>query len=448
MIRCKLLVPILVTSIIQTTSGQNESQLKILDNFWSFAVIGGVVGIVLLLLLLSCVIGKYRKARLQIIYDGCGPSDYRVKYQVRVKTGSSLEVSSANNPKQFGSLTMDLCKPNGAFIARIRVPEATVRRKNNNDSNKKASKNSNSTKIYQFCFASIKSEKDLDIGSIRLDYSKFGERVFVHYIQIKGLEGTSSIYRCFVNSKIGLVKPVCEELIPSTQTFPCRKNGVTDQSDPYESDLSPGEYVLFFMVPSSIHCVCCRYFLYDIAEPGIDYSSIATSGTATGFLSLFITFLAIVVYRIGIKKNLGPKIINAIRITILIILVTLSFAFYVSAAILGSDLTDEQLMLWAVAIAVGIAVIILVGLPLVIAFQYCCRCVSPEGDLEENETITQTLKSALGDQGTDSGLQPTSMAQSPKPGAKTPNPVPKKLVGMKGKSPNKVPTKRTRINTG
>lgn len=434
MIQCKLLVLILVTSITQTTSDQNitESELKILDNLWSFSVIGGVVGIVLLFSLLSWVIGKYRKAKLPVIYDGCGPSDYRVKYQVRVKTGSSLEVSMpnnpkqiiANNPKQFGSLTMDLCKPNGAFIARIRVPEPMVKSKNNNNSKKKVSKNSsstkvsknsNSTKVYKFCFASIKSEKDLDVGSIRLDYSKFGERIFVHYIQIKGVEGTSSIYRCFVNSKIGLIEPVREELIPSTQTFACRKNGVTDKSDPYELDLSPGEYVLFFTVSSSIHCICCRYFLYDIAEPGINYSSIATSGTATGFISLFITFLAIVVYRIGIKKNLGPKMINAIRITILILLTILSFALYVSAAILGSDLSDEQLMLWTLAIAVGIAVIILVGLPMVIAFQYCCRCVSPEADLEENET----LKSALGDQGADSGLQP--MAQSPKSGVKSPN---------------------------
>lgn len=417
MIQFKPLVPILVASFVKTTSGQNESQLKIFDNFLSFAVIGGVVGIVIFLLLFSWVIGKYKKANLKVIYDGCGPSDYKVKYQVRVKTGSSVEVSPENNPKQLGSLTMDLCKPSGAFIARIRVPEAEVKSKNK--SNKKVLKNN--TKIYKFCFASNKSEKDLQIGSIRFDYSKFGERIFVHSIQMKGLEGTSSIYRCFVNSKIGLVKPVREELIQSIQTFPCSKNGVTDQSDIYEFDLSPGEYVLFFMVPSSIHCICCRYFLYDIAEPGINYSSIAMSGTTTGFLSLFITFLTIVVYRIGIKKNLGPKSINAIRITILILLIILSFAFYISAAILGSDLTNKQLMLWAVSIAVGITVIVLVGLPLVITFQYCCRCVSPEGDFEENETITQTLKSALGDEGVDSGLQLQPMAQSPKSGVKTPN---------------------------
>lgn len=402
---------------------------KILDNLWSFAVIGGVVSIVLLLLLLSRIVSNYKKSKLPIVYDGCGPSDYKVKYQIRVKISTSLEVLPGNDPKQSGSISMDLCKPNGNFIARVKVPEEPEKKKNKKSGSSASKIN---TKLYKFCFATSKSDKDFNIGSIRLDYSKFGERVFIYYIEIKGIEGTSSIYRCYINSKIGMLKTIKEELIPTTQTFTCKKNeGVTDQSDPLEYDLTPSEYVLFFMVASSIHCICSRYFLYDPSESNMSYAAMAQSGAATGFLSLFITFLVIVVYRIGLKKNLGSKVVNGIRILLLILLIIISFAFYVTAAILGSDLTDEQLKFWALAIGIGIIAILVVGLPAVIGFQYCCRCVSPEEGFEENETITKTLKSAIGDQHPESGFP--AVQQSPI-----------KLDNKKGQQqqvPKKIPTK-------
>lgn len=411
-------VAILIAYISRGSLGNDTttdpSGSKMFDNNWSFAVVGGLFAIVVILWFLSRVINSYRRSKLKVVYDGCGPGDYKVKYQVRVKTSPTLELSSGRNPKQSGSLAMDLCKPNGNFIARIKVPEEKMK-----DSKIKSKNNS---KVYKFCFASSKSDHDINIGFIRLDYSKFGEKVFVNYVEIKGLENSSSIFRCFVNSKIGLLKPAREELIATTQTFPCKKNeGVTDRSDPMEYDLTPLEYVLFFMVASSIHCICVRFFIHDAAVTNHNnYPEMSTSGAATGFLSLFITFLVIVVYRIALKKNLGSKPVNGVRVVLLILLVLISFSFYVTAGIYGSDLTNFQLRLWACAIGVGVGIILIIGLPLIIGFQFCCRCVSPEPDFEENETITKTYKSSIRPE---SGTPAVT-----KPYPPTPHNLPKKKV--------------------
>jgi hypothetical protein len=351
-----------------------------------------VVWIILFFLVfLTWLISKSVRPKLSMIYDMCNDYDAAYFYSFKINFGKL--------PPQFlkgeKSLRMDIITKGREHITRIAIPltKAYTSKKN----------------TMTVTFKVGRANKMPIVHYFRLDHNMFGQTVYVNYIDMRDLnENGKNNVKAKIHQQVQALFPTdkldaykTEQVYSVTDRDAKVGGGDTDGS---RSRLTATEIVYFFGFAVQIMMMCTLHLPKPMITITKDHEW-ASNGFMAGAIAVCFTVFLQIFYKMTFKKYSLPfgwrSQLNLVFL-IIVLLTSIGIAANYTMTIVEADNNENtppiDRILWMEAVAVGVGVYIVIGLPVIIGFEILIQMISSKAAApihEDTQSMWLGVKSGL-----------------------------------------------------
>ena len=338
-----------------------------------------------ILILMTWVVSKIFRPKSSMVYDMCTEDTVWFYYSFKVKMGQlpKLLLTGAQ------SMKLDLIDKEGTYVTRLEIPVS-----------KGVFQGKKSTVIFT---VGRKHAFPKQLGYFRVDHNVWGQTVFVDYIDVQDMNPNG---RNNIKAEIG--KEI-EPLYPLEDIQRYKTEGVFAVTESgsrvggegrsrSRSLLTPTEIALFFALAT---CIVMQVTLHHPKDMAIIDSTgdCVLNGLTAGAIAVVSTLTTQIVYKVVIKRYSLPY---GFRYTMSYVFMLFVFLASVALTALSVSQTSTDIVydpktdtyFWMIAIAIGLTVYILIGLPLTIASEYLIKLISSSGMPDIHETTISAVSGA------------------------------------------------------
>lgn len=315
-----------------------------------------------------------------VVYDLCSSSEGTFFYSIKLKV-RGLPKDMIDGAK---FMTLDLLGTSGQFVTRLVVPF------NEAIKNKERAERAEFTTV---TFKVGRKRKLPDIGRIRVDHEMWGHKVYVEYIDIKDLseDDIPRHFRANIKQDVLMLNPA------EVDVSKYQRDQVYLTSHPVNApggrqtgsaNLILPEGTVFFLFAIVI-VMWLSYWVPKVLDSNAseddEFKNVATNGAIAGLIASIISLILMALFKFFLKLKrtmCGISVTGRFSLMAILLLVAV-----VLSVVTGIDayMKDVQAKLWGLAMVIGCAFVIVVGVPLGLLIESCSR--------KRGEQVMQQLES-------------------------------------------------------